>query len=102
MLLLEAVTNVDHLICAIFFLFLFIQPRQKQIEIDQLGYELTSQRRRHEVEVTGLRSRVSDLEQQLSESRREADEFHRQSLERNQELVALGNQVCVVFFGLYI
>ncbi|XP_012941304.1 coiled-coil domain-containing protein 57 [Aplysia californica] len=69
------------------------QPRQKQIQIDQLNYELSSQRRRHEGEVTGLKNRVSDLELQLSEARREADEYHRASLERNQELVALGNQL---------
>ncbi|BFZ03196.1 hypothetical protein BsWGS_06235 [Bradybaena similaris] len=69
------------------------QPRQKQIQIDQLTYELNSCRRRQEAEVSGLKNRVSELEFQLIEARREADEYHRASLERNEELVALGNQL---------
>ncbi|CAG5122366.1 unnamed protein product [Candidula unifasciata] len=68
-------------------------PRQKQIQIDQLTYELSSCRRRQETEVAGLKNRVSELEFQLTEARREADEYHRASLERNEELVALGNQL---------
>uniref|UniRef100_A0A0B7B4I3 Coiled-coil domain-containing protein 57 n=1 Tax=Arion vulgaris TaxID=1028688 RepID=A0A0B7B4I3_9EUPU len=69
------------------------QPRQRQIQIDQLTYELNSCRHRHETQVTGLKNRVSELEFLLSEARREADEYHRASLERNEELVALGNQL---------
>ncbi|KAH9514404.1 hypothetical protein Btru_025159 [Bulinus truncatus] len=69
------------------------QPRQKQIQIDQLTYELSSLRRRYEAEISGLKSRVADLELLLGEARREADEYHRASLERNEELVALGNQL---------
>ncbi|KAI8794762.1 coiled-coil domain-containing protein 57 isoform X1 [Biomphalaria glabrata] len=69
------------------------QPRQKQIQIDQLTYELSTCRRRYEAEINGLKSRVADLELLLSEARREADEYHRASLERNEELVALGNQL---------
>ncbi|CAL1527468.1 unnamed protein product [Lymnaea stagnalis] len=69
------------------------QPRQKQIQIDQLTYELSSCRRRYEGEINGLKTRVGDLELQLTEARREADEYHRASLERNEELVALGNQL---------
>jgi len=69
------------------------QPRQKQIEIEQLNYSLTTERRRHAGEVSGLQSRLSELELQVSEARREADEYHRVSLERNQELVSLGNQL---------
>lgn len=72
------------------------QPRQKQIEIDQLSYELSSSKQRAETEISGLQKRVSDLELQLSEARREADEYHRASLESNQELVALGNQLAAM------
>ena len=73
--------------------FFLSQPRQKQIEIDQLTYELSSSKERAETEINGLRKRVSDLELQLGEARREADEYHRASLESNQELMALSNQV---------
>ncbi|RUS77718.1 hypothetical protein EGW08_014506 [Elysia chlorotica] len=69
------------------------QPRQKQIAIDQLTYELSSSKQRAETEISGLRKRVGDLELQLGEARREADEYHRASLESNQELVALSNQL---------
>jgi hypothetical protein len=58
-----------------------------------LTYELGTGRRRYESEIEGLKSRVADLELLLSEARREGDEYHRASLERNEELVALGNQV---------
>ncbi|XP_059165716.1 coiled-coil domain-containing protein 57-like [Physella acuta] len=69
------------------------QPRQKQIQIDQLTYELNNLRKRNEGEMSSLKTRIHDLELQLSEARREADEYHRASLENNQELVALGNQL---------
>ncbi|GFS06575.1 coiled-coil domain-containing protein 57 [Elysia marginata] len=72
------------------------QPRQKQIEIDQLTYELGSTKQRAETEINALRKRVGDLELQLGEARREADEYHRASLESNQELVALGNQLAAL------
>ncbi|KAK3744535.1 hypothetical protein RRG08_056672 [Elysia crispata] len=72
------------------------QPRQKQIEIDQLTYELSSSKQRAETEINGLRKRVGDLELQLGEARREADEYHRASLESNQELVSLGNQLAAL------
>ncbi|XP_071106451.1 coiled-coil domain-containing protein 57-like isoform X1 [Haliotis cracherodii] len=69
------------------------QPRQKQVEIDQLQYEVNAGKRRHEAEAAGLRSRVSDLEQQLVETRKEADEYYRSSLERNTEVTALSNEL---------
>ncbi|XP_046573024.1 coiled-coil domain-containing protein 57-like isoform X2 [Haliotis rubra] len=69
------------------------QPRQKQVEIDQLQYEVNAGKRRHEAEVAGLRSRVSDLEQQLVETRKEADEYYRSCLERNTEVTALSNEL---------
>ncbi|GFN86852.1 coiled-coil domain-containing protein 57-like [Plakobranchus ocellatus] len=72
------------------------QPRQKQIQIDQLTYELSSSKQRAETEISGLQRRVGDLELQLGEARREADEYHRASLESNQELVALGNQLAAL------
>jgi len=70
-----------------------LQPREKQVEIDQLQYELGAVRRRTDTEVASLRQRVADLQLQVSEARKEADEFYRASVERNTEVTALANQV---------
>ena len=72
---------------------LFLQPLQKQATIEQLQYELSSQQRRHTVEVAGLKGRLADLELQLTETRKEADEYYKASIERNLENTALGNEV---------
>ncbi|XP_064640433.1 coiled-coil domain-containing protein 57-like isoform X2 [Lineus longissimus] len=69
------------------------QPRQKQLELDQLQYELGAQSRRNQAEVSSLRHRVSELELELAETRKEADEYFKGNLERNMEATALGNQV---------
>ena len=69
------------------------QPREKQVEIDQLQYELGAVRRRTDTEVASLRQRVADLELQVNEARKEADEYYRSSVERNTEVTALANQV---------
>lgn len=69
------------------------QPREKQVEIDQLQYELNSCKRRSEAEILSLRQRISDLELQVIEARKEADEYYRASVERNTEATALANQV---------
>ncbi|XP_041363903.1 coiled-coil domain-containing protein 57-like [Gigantopelta aegis] len=69
------------------------QPREKQIEIDQLQYEVNAAGRRHQAESASLRQQISDLELQLMETRKEADEYYRASLERNMEVTALRNEV---------
>ena len=69
------------------------QPREKQVEIDQLQYELGAVRRRTDTEVGSLRQRIVDLELQVSEARKEADEYYRASVEHNTEATALANQV---------
>ena len=69
------------------------QPREKQVEIDQLQYELGAVKRRTDTEVCSLRQRISDLELQVSETRKEADEYYRASVECNTEAMALANQV---------
>jgi len=69
------------------------QPREKQVEIDQLQYELGAVRRRTDTEVASLRQRVADLELQVNEARKEADEYYRASVERNTEATAVANQV---------
>lgn len=70
-----------------------MQPRQKQVEIDQLKYELNAQRRRDQSEIGALNQRVGELEIQLVEARKEADEYYRATLERNMEVTSLQQQV---------
>ena len=72
---------------------IFFQPREKQTEIDQLQYELATQSRRHANEVSTLRQRIAELELNVAETRREADEYFKGGLQTNLEATALGNQV---------
>ena len=67
--------------------------RQKQLSVDQLQYELTTQSRRATDELNTLKQRVTELELQLVQTRREADEYFKSGLERNAEATSLGNQV---------
>ena len=67
--------------------------RQKQLSVDQLQYELTTQNRRATDELNTLKQRVTELELQLVQTRREADEYFKSGLERNAEATSLGNQV---------
>ncbi|XP_072167929.1 coiled-coil domain-containing protein 57-like [Diadema setosum] len=69
------------------------QPSEKQMEIDQLRYELSTQARRHAAEASSLAQRIGQLELQLAEARREADEYHMGTLQTNLEATALGKQV---------
>lgn len=69
------------------------EPKTKQIEIDQLQYEVGAQGRRYTAEIAGLKQRVSDLEIQLTEARKEADEYYKGNLERNMEIASLSQQI---------
>lgn len=69
------------------------QQREKQVELEQLQYELGAATRRGQTEVSSLRQKVSELELQLIEARKEADEYYRSNLERNMEVTALGQEV---------
>ncbi|KAK3090504.1 hypothetical protein FSP39_012356 [Pinctada imbricata] len=72
------------------------EPRQKQVEIDQLRYELNAQKRRDQAEIATLNQKVTDLEVQLVEARKEADEYYKANLERNMEVTTLGQQISVL------
>jgi len=61
--------------------------------MDQLNYELNASKRRSETEAMSLRQRISDLELQVTEARKEADEYYRASTESSAEVNALSNQV---------
>ena len=63
------------------------------MELDQLQYELGALTRRSQTECAGLHGKVQELELQLVEARREADEYYRSNLERNAELTALQQEV---------
>ena len=63
------------------------------MEIDQLNYELSAVKRRTDTEVSSLRQRIVDLELQVTDARKEADEYYRASVEHNTEATALANQV---------
>lgn len=69
------------------------EVRQKQLVVDQLQYELTTQGRRATDELGALKQRVTELELQLVQTRREADEYFKSGLERNAEATSLGNQL---------
>ncbi|GCC26003.1 hypothetical protein chiPu_0004417 [Chiloscyllium punctatum] len=76
------------------------QLRQKQVEIDQLRYELTSQQQRTSAEIVRLNERIAELELQLVEAHREADEYFKGNLQQNAEAVALGNEVSALKLDL--
>ena len=79
-------TSLAHLFCV-------LKPREKQVQIEQLQYELAAQSRRHQAELASSQQRVGDLEMQLVETRKEADEYMKANIERNTEITALGHQV---------
>lgn len=74
------------------------QNRQKQAHMDTLKYELSQQTRRTTHELESLRQTIANLELELSATRREADEYHKASIERGSELSALENKVRIDFF----
>ena len=72
------------------------QPREKQVRIEQLQYELNSESRRATAEVTSLRERVRDLEVRMVETRKEADEYMKSNIEANNHVTALSQQVPIL------
>ncbi len=69
------------------------QALQRQSDLEQTQYELGASQRRHTSEVTALKQRVTDLELQLSETHKEADEYFKANIQRNLEVTALGNEL---------
>lgn len=63
--------------------------RDNLTQIDKLEYEVSAGARHHGTELGAARQRIADLEGQLAESRREADEYYKGNLEQtrlNEEL----------------
>ena len=69
------------------------QNRQKQAQIETLKYEMSAHARRTTHEIENLRQTVANLELELSSTRREADEYHKATIEKVSEVSALESKV---------
>ena len=69
------------------------QIRLKQAQIETLQYELSSQTRRTSSEASALKQAIANLELELDSTRREADEYHKASIEKNSEVASLETKV---------
>lgn len=72
------------------------QSQSKQAQIETLQYELNSQTRRHTAEVNSLKQRIAELELELNESHKEADEYHKSVIQKESEIATL--ELKVSFF----
>lgn len=69
------------------------KDRLKQTQLDTLKYELSSQERRMNAEISNLKSIGQNLELELQTTRREADEYHKITIEKNSEISALEHKI---------
>ncbi|XP_075072876.1 coiled-coil domain-containing protein 57 isoform X2 [Mixophyes fleayi] len=67
--------------------------QQKQSEVNQLQYQLNNETRQSQATISSLQQRLSELELQLTEARKEAEEYFKGNLKQNLETVGLGNEV---------
>ena len=74
-------------------LFYIFKLRQRQSRIDQLTYQLNTDDRRHQTELTSMKQKLSDIEVLLLETRREADEYQKTIIERNADVAELERKV---------
>jgi predicted RNase H-like nuclease (RuvC/YqgF family) len=65
------------------------QLQGKQTQIETLQYELNSQTRRNTAEVNSLKQRIAELELELNESHKEADEYHKNFIQKESEIAGL-------------
>jgi hypothetical protein len=65
------------------------QQNSKQSQIETLQYELNSQMRRHTAEINSLKQRIGELELDLHESHKEADEYHKNVIQKESEIAGL-------------
>jgi hypothetical protein len=73
------------------------QGRLKQAKIETLQYEMNCQARRNSTEASNLKQTIANLELELSATRREADEYHKATIEKNSEISSLENKVNKLF-----
>lgn len=69
------------------------QVRLKQTQIETLQYEMNSQTRRTSTEVNNLKQTLANLELELNATRREADEYHKITIEKSSEIASLENKI---------
>lgn len=69
------------------------QMRLRQTQIETLQYEMSSQTRRTTTEISNLKQTLANLELELSATRREADEYHKATIEKGSEVSALESKV---------
>ncbi|XP_063817311.1 coiled-coil domain-containing protein 57 isoform X2 [Pseudophryne corroboree] len=67
--------------------------QQKQAEVNQLQFQQSSETRQSQATISSLQHRQSELELQLTEARKEAEEYFKGNLKQNLESVGLGNEV---------
>jgi uncharacterized coiled-coil DUF342 family protein len=65
------------------------QLNSKQGQIETLQYEFNSQARRHTTEINSLKQRIGELELELNESNKEADEYHKNFIQKESEISGL-------------
>ncbi|XP_075702171.1 coiled-coil domain-containing protein 57 isoform X2 [Rhinoderma darwinii] len=70
--------------------------QQKQAEVSHLQFQLNSETRHTQATISSLRQRQCQLEMQLTEARKEAEEFFKGNLKQNLETVELGNETATV------
>lgn len=69
------------------------KERMKQTQLETLKYEMSSQERRLNTEINNLKQNLANLELELNSTRREADEYHKATIEKNSEISSLENKV---------
>ena len=67
--------------------------RLKQTQIETLQYEMNSQTRRNTTEINNLKQTLANSELELSGTRREADEYHKATIEKSSEIAALDSKI---------
>ena len=73
------------------------QVRVKQTQIETLQYEMNSQTRRTSTEINNLKQTLANLELELSATRREADEYHKMTIEKSSEVASLETKVLAIW-----
>ena len=76
------------------------QLRMKQTQIETLQYEMNSQTRRTQTELSNLKQNIANLELELDTTRKEADEYHKATIEKNSEIAALETKVSLFLLFL--
>lgn len=72
------------------------------MENEALRLELANQKRDSATEEARLKQRLTAVEMQLEEVKREAEEYQKGSVLHNLETVALGNEVRMMYRPVYV